>query len=188
MINTKKLKLDRLNFYIVDDEYVKFLSNFDKHIEHNKNEQRPYVGVVLKIREKYYYAPLSSPKSKHKIYKSNLSFFRMVNQKDKKQLGIIKFSNMIPVPLERIRLLDLKNKAYGYRRLLSEQYSYINITKNKKEIIEKAEKLYDIVTSDKKTKEAKFYKNLSCNFALLEEKCYEYERLTEKQNKDWQFT
>ena len=33
---------------------------------------------------------------------------------------------MIPVPQESVYLLDMKSKSYGYKRLLSEQYSYIN--------------------------------------------------------------
>ena len=43
---------------------------------------------------------------------------------------------MIPVPQECVYLLDIKNKNYGYKRLLSEQYSYINTTANKEKILE----------------------------------------------------
>ena len=75
---------------------------------------------------------------------------------------------MIPVPQESVYLLDIKNKSYGYKRLLSEQYSYINKPENKQKIID------NIVTNDKKNKVSKFYKDLSCNFKLLEEKCLEY--------------
>ena len=82
---------------------------------------------------------------------------------------------MIPVPQESVYLLDIKNKSYGYKRLLSEQYSYINKPDNKQKIIDKAEKIYNIVTNDKKNKLSKFYKDLSCNFKLLEEKCIEYQ-------------
>ena len=60
------------------------------------------------------------------------------------------------------------------RRLLSEQYSYINKPENKAKIIEKAEKIYNIVTKNSKSKMAKFYKDLSCDFKLLEEKSAEY--------------
>lgn len=82
---------------------------------------------------------------------------------------------MIPVPQESVYLLDIQNKSYGYKRLLSEQYSYINKPDNKQKIIDKAEKIYNIVTNDKKNKLSKFYKDLSCNFKLLEEKCIEYQ-------------
>lgn len=83
---------------------------------------------------------------------------------------------MIPVPQECVYLLDIKNKSYGYKRLLSEQYSYINTTANKEKILEKSEKLYNIVTNSKKSKLSKFYKDLSCDFKLLEEKSLEYKK------------
>ena len=83
---------------------------------------------------------------------------------------------MIPVPQESVYLLDMKSKSYGYKRLLSEQYSYINKPENKTKIIEKAEKIYNIVSNNSKSKMAKFYKELSCNFKLLEEKSKEYKK------------
>ena len=68
----------------------------------------------------------------------------------------------------------MKNKSYGYKRLLSEQYSYINRPENKLKIMEKAEKLYNIVSKNSKSKMVKFYKDLSCDFKLLEEKSIQY--------------
>ena len=174
MKTNKKIKLGKLNFYIIDDDYISYLSQFDKHIAYNKNQQRPYIGVVIIVQEHYYFAPLFSPKQKHKTYKENISFFRIINKKTKNELGIIRFSDMIPVPKEKVYLLDAKNKSYGYKRLLSEQYSYINMTENKRKIINKAEKIYEIVTKNSKSKMAKFYKDLSCDFKLLEEKCLQY--------------
>jgi len=85
---------------------------------------------------------------------------------------------MIPVPQDSIYLLDIKNKSYGYKRLLSEQYSYINLANNKSKIINKAEKLYFYATSNSKGKTAKFYKELSCDFKLLEEKSLDYKNET----------
>lgn len=81
---------------------------------------------------------------------------------------------MIPVPQNSVYLLDMKNKSYGYKRLLSEQYSYINRTENKQKILDKSNKLYNIVTKSSKSKMAKFYKDLSCDFKLLEQKSIEY--------------
>lgn len=174
MKDTKKIKLGKLNFYIIDDNYVKYLSRFDKHIAYNKNEKRPYIGVVIIVREHYYFAPLFSPKQKHKTYKDNLTFFKIKDTKTKNDLGIIRFSDMIPVPQEGVHLLDIKSKSYGYKRLLSKQYSYINRPENKAKIMEKAEKIYSIVTKNSKSKMDKFYKDLSCDFKLLEEKSAEY--------------
>ena len=174
MKDTKKIKLKKLNFYIIDDDYIKYLSEFDRHIAYNKNEKRPYIGVVIIVEEHYYFAPMFSPKVKHKTYKDNLTFFKIVNSKNKNDLGIIRFSDMIPVPQECVSLLDVTDKSYAYRRLLSEQYKYINRPENKQKIMDKAEKIYNIVTGTSKGKMAKFYKSLSCDFKLLEEKCLNY--------------
>lgn len=170
----KKTKLGKLNFYIIDNNYIEYLSQFDKHIAYNKNQKRPYIGVLIVVEEQFYFAPLFSPKPKHKTYKDNLTFFKIINEKNKKDLGIIRFSDMIPVPEECVYLLDIKSKSYGYKRLLSEQYSYINKSENRRKILNKSKKLYDIVTKSNKNKMTKFYKDLSCNFKLLEEKSLEY--------------
>lgn len=172
----KKLKLSKLNFYIIDDNYINYLSQFEQHIAYNKTQKRPYIGVVIMVEEHYYFAPLFSPKAKHKTYRDNLTFFKLVNPKNNNELGIIRFSDMIPVPQECVYLLDIKNKSYGYKRLLSEQYSYINMPKNKQKILEKSEKLYNIVTKSSNSKMARFYKGLSCNFKLLEQKSIEYKK------------
>lgn len=137
MNNTKKVKLKNLNFYIINDNYINYLSDFDKHIAYNKNQTRPYVGVIIIIESYFYFAPLFSPKVKHKNYKDNLTFFKIQETKTKKYLGLIRFSDMIPVPLECITPLDFKNKNYGYKRLIHEQYSYINTSENRIKILKK---------------------------------------------------
>lgn len=83
MKNDKKLRIGKLNFYIIDDNYIEYLSQFDKHIAYNKNEKRPYIGVVLIVENHYYFAPLFYPKQKHKTYKYNLTFFKIINEKQK---------------------------------------------------------------------------------------------------------
>lgn len=177
MKEVKKIKLEKLNFYFINENYINYLSKFDKHIAYNKNETRPYIGILICLENQYYFAPLFSPKNKHKMYKDNLSFFKIISLKTNKYLGMIRFTDMIPVPKECLYFIDISKQSYGYKRLLAEQYSYINMPKNKKIIISKAKQLYKIVTSfEEKSKTTNFYKNLSCNFRLLEEKCVEYEK------------
>lgn len=36
MISTKKINLNKLKFYTVDDAYIKLLSDFDKHVAYKK--------------------------------------------------------------------------------------------------------------------------------------------------------
>lgn len=62
MKNVKKNKINKLNFYIIDDDYVSFLGQFDKHIAYNKNQKRPYIGVLIIVDNHRYFVPLFSPK------------------------------------------------------------------------------------------------------------------------------
>lgn len=174
MKTNKKAKIKKLNFYTIDDNYINYLSQFDKHIAYNKSQKRPYIGILIIVENHNYFAPLFSPKQKHKLYKNNLTFFKIINSKNKNNLGIIRFSDMIPVPHKCVHLLDTKNKSYAYKRLISEQYSYINIPDNRQKIYDKSQKIYQIATSSSKSKMAKFYKDLCCNFQSLEQKCNEY--------------
>lgn len=89
-------------------------------------------------------------------------------------MGIIKFSSMIPVPNDCLKKLNIDDKKYGYKRLIQEQYSYINITKNRDRIKERARELYEIIISNKNTNKTRFYKKLSCDFKALEDKCQDY--------------
>ena len=44
-------KIENLNFYIVEDGYIEYASRWDHHIAYNKNNKRPYVGIVFKIKD-----------------------------------------------------------------------------------------------------------------------------------------
>ncbi len=54
--------MERLKFYNIDDEYIKYLYQFDKKVPYNKNNKRPYIGIVLEIKGTKYFAPMFSPK------------------------------------------------------------------------------------------------------------------------------
>ena len=45
---------ETLKFYIVEEKYIEYLSQFDKHVSWNKNQKRPYIGIVLKIEDYLY--------------------------------------------------------------------------------------------------------------------------------------
>ena len=80
----KKGKMEELLFYIVDKNYIKYLSEFEKHVSYNKDEighSRPYLGIVLKIEGYNYFVPLYSYKEHYSKYKNNPSFFFVYDRK-----------------------------------------------------------------------------------------------------------
>ena len=76
-----------------------------------------------------------------------------------------KLSTKVLIPLEEAMKYEKDEK---YKNLLMAQNNFIQQNTNK--IRNKAEKLYKIITVDKK----EFFINLSCNFKLLEKKANEY--------------
>lgn len=68
------------NFKIVrvNSDYCDYLRKFDSKVSYNKGSKklRPFVGVLFKIDKWEYFAPLSSPKPKHKLMKIDLIFLK----------------------------------------------------------------------------------------------------------------
>lgn len=161
------VKKETLKFYIVKEDYIIYLSKFDKHVSWNKEQKRPYIGIVLKIENYLYFAPLYSYKVGYDRYKDNPSFMRVKNKKGE-NVSIIRFAEMIPVPKEAIQLLDYNIRNKKYRDLLEAERIYIN--NNREKIYGKANKIYRNVVEIK----IPFFINISCNFKLLEQKSNKY--------------
>ena len=120
-----------LNFYYIKEEYIEYLRKFDKRIP---TKNRPYLGIVLKNKNYSYLAPLYSAKKKHKDYYMNGTFFRIYDY-DNKYIGLIRFSNMIPVQLKFIQKID-----YNISSRLYQEYYYIH--KHQYQIKKKAYNTY----------------------------------------------
>ena len=122
----------------VDSHYCDFLRNFDSKVSYNAGlkELRPFIGVLFKINDCEYFAPLSSPKIKHKRLKNTLD---MIKIKDG-EYGVINFNNMIPVTKNNYSIIDLnhtnKDNIGTYRlELLKNQLRWL--TKHREEIFKK---------------------------------------------------
>lgn len=154
-----------MRFYYIKDSYIEYLRQYDSKVAENKQERRPYVGVVLEIENIKYYAPFSSPKPKHQKMK-NSKDFRKIN---KGIYGAINFNNMIPVVDGAIVLIDIDNLSdEKYKRLLQNQYN--SIRDEKLQIIKTATKLHTLIfTSDEElTQYDLVIKQRCCNLPLLE--------------------
>mgnify|MGYP002580640988 CR=1 FL=1 len=153
-----------MRIYIVKEDYINYLKKFDDNIRDNKNESRPYIGILLEVNGMNYIAPLASPKEKHKSMKNNIDFFKLENG----DLGVINLNNMIPVHKENIveyNFEERHNRKYSI--LLTKQIRFIN--KNEDVIKNKANKLYNKVISGRS-----FIAKRCVNFELIEKKALEY--------------
>jgi len=156
-------KEETLKFYIVNEKYIEYLSEFDSHVSWNKEQKRPYIGIVLRVEEYLYFAPLYSYKDGYNKYKENPSFMRVKDRKGR-YVSIIRFAEMIPVPESAIQLLDFNSRGQKYRDLLQAESDFIN--NNRDVIYNKARKMYRNVAKIK----IPFFINISCDFKLLEGK------------------
>lgn len=162
-----KLKIVR-----VDSDYCDYLRKFDNKVSYNKNEKelRPFIGILFKIDTMEYFAPLSSPKLKHKKMRNMVDFFKIQDG----ELGAVNFNNMIPVKKNNYAIVDLNKEAltnseFKYQKLLKEQLDWLNA--NYHQVKNKSFKLYELYNSEKIPKNIK---DRCCNFKLLEDKCKEY--------------
>lgn len=166
-----------IRFVNIKENYIKFLNKVDPKVcLIKKGNSRPYIGILFTINDFNYFAPLSSPKVdnegeltekyKKKFQAENRPTFERI---DNLKYGTVNISNMIPVGEEQIIDINIDTlKDQKYKKLLQEQFIYCD--NNKKEIYDKAKKIYELVT----VKKVEFYIGLSCEFKLLEQKCREY--------------
>ena len=158
----------------VDSDYCDYLRKFDNKVSYNKFEKelRPFIGILFQIDTCEYFAPLSSPKLKHKKMKNTVDFFKIKDG----ELGAVNFNNMIPVNENNYSLVDLNKETLTvaelkYQKLLREQLDWLNA--NFKQVKNKSFKLYQLYISGKLPESIR---ERCCNFKLLEEKCVEYSK------------
>ena len=147
-----------MKFYHIKEDFITYLRQFDTKVAENKNQTRPYVGIVLEVNSVKYYAPFSSPKPKHKKMKNGKDFRKINNG----LYGAINFNNMIPVSDSALIEIDIANIAdVKYRRLLQNQYN--SIKADEKGILKTAENLRKLIF-DAET-------NLSAHDKVIKQRC-----------------
>lgn len=160
-----------MKFYHIKEDFITYLRQFDTKVAENKNQTRPYVGIVLEVNSVKYYAPFSSPKPKHKKMKNGKDFRKINNG----LYWAINFNNMIPVLNSALNEIDIANIAdVKYRRLLQNQYN--SIKADEKGILKTAENLRKLIFDDEKnlSEHDKVIKRRCCDLVLLEEKYIEW--------------
>jgi protein AbiQ len=138
-----------LSFYHADPAYCDFLRKADPRVPYisGNKERRPFVGVLIQIGEMGYFAPLTSPKPKHRTMKNQLDFFKI----DGGKLGAINFNNMIPIHPQCLIQVEYElvpgdtTLDAEYKNLIKDQKSWCDA--NKARILKMAQNLYRAITS-----------------------------------------
>ncbi|WP_355584985.1 type III toxin-antitoxin system ToxN/AbiQ family toxin [Xanthomonas cannabis] len=169
--------LKGIKFYVVTDSYVDYLRQFDAKVSFNK-AGRPYVGIVLEINARSYFAPLTSPKPKHDSIRDSLvTIFKLQDVDDlNNKLGMIQINNMIPAPTSEVSLLDFSALDEKYRRLLSKQLKCIKTRQD--DIKSRAAKLHRMVSGNP----AHVLSKSCCDFRELEARCAAFEVMLKASN------
>lgn len=153
-----------INFYDIDDQYIKYLRKYDYKVlsekSEDRNQTRKYVGIVFVNKTFKYFIPLSS-------YKANTydSMYESVSLKKIGKMAVIRINNMIPVVDEVINPIDfslISDKSYKF--LLQNEYQLIK--PREKEIRRDARIVYHYRINE--TNEGKRLYNICCDFKLLE--------------------
>ena len=167
---------DMEDFLLVrlDTDYCNYLRKFDYRVPDyvDRKEKRPFVGVLFEVHNCKYFAPLSSPKEKHKNMKSSIDFLKI----DDGKLGAINFNNMLPVTDKNIIIIDLniknENNENHYVKLLRQQLYWLN--RHNSKVYSRSQKLYSKYINNKLNINIR---NRCCDFKLLEEKCKIYNKI-----------
>ena len=163
--------MGKLNFYKINEKYVKYMSQFDNRIakSYDIKARRPFIGIVLNVDGILYFAPFTSPKPKHINMKNTVDFLKIAEG----ELGAINFNNMMPIPMEQCIKIDVENEPdETYKTLLHKQINWCNESKNTLLILNKAATLYTKLINKKLPQRII---DRCCDFKMLEEKCKEYE-------------
>lgn len=156
----------------VNSDYCDYLRKYDDKVVFNfgNKKLRPFVGILFTIGKIEYFAPLSSPKIKHKKLKNTIDLIKINDGR----YGVVNFNNMIPVMPNNYEIFDLNKKEIDSSK--NKRYELMNnqlrwLTKYKKEVYFKSKLLYVLYKNNKLPQNVK---NRCCNFLLLEKKCILY--------------
>lgn len=161
-----------MDFYRINEEYIKFLQRYEKNkrgvtkvpnIRYTDRNKFAF-GAVMQVNGINYYVSVSSFDKKQEA-----NILIRVSGDEKEVKGSLRFNYMVPVPDECIEKLVIKDvEDEKYRLLLNKEYQFC--MNNAERIQKKANKIYKIVTTNRK----QILTDNSCAFHILEEGCREY--------------
>lgn len=161
-----------MDFYRISEEYNKFLQAYEKerrgitkvpNVKYTDRNKFAF-GAVMQINGMNYYVSVSSFDKKQEA-----NILIRVPGDEKEVKGSLRFNYMVPVPDECIEKLVIKEiMDEKYRSLLNKEYRFC--IDNAERIQKKAEKIYKLVTTNRK----QILTDNSCAFHILEDGYREY--------------
>ena len=161
-----------MDFYRINEEYNQYLQRYEKenrgvtkvpNVRYTDRNKFAFVAV-MQVNGISYYVSVSSFDKKQEA-----NILIRVPGDEKEIKGSLRFNYMIPVPEECIERLIIKNiKDEKYRMLLNKEYRFC--MDNAERIQKKANKIYEMVTTNRKQK----LTDNSCAFRILEQGYREY--------------
>lgn len=150
-----------MDLYVIDRKYQIELAKNDKKFSNQKFSKinRPFIGPLI-FNGVTYFAPLCSPKEKHKDMNEKIDVIKIKNG----TLGVVNLNNMVPVPINYVKKInrnfnekniseDIKQK----RIILNKQLNWL---KQHPDLFGKTEVVFFIgatgIAHGKKEKDLKF--------------------------------
>lgn len=159
-----------IQFYEVDDEYIRYLRSIDNKVLSekfgNRDQTRKYIGIIFNNQSFKYFIPLSS-------YKPDTydSMYESISLKKISDIAVIRINNMIPIVDEVIHPVDFSSITDGsYKNLLQNEYKIIK--SREKEIRRDARIVYFYRTNFKN--EGRPLYKICCDFRTLESAAQEW--------------
>ena len=161
-----------MDFYRIDEEYNRFLQKYEKekrgvtkvpNIRYTDRNKFAF-GAVMQVNGMNYYVSVSSFDKKQEA-----NILIRVSGDEKEVKGSLRFNYMIPVPeecLEKLVIKDIEDEKY--RLLVNKEYRFC--IDNAERIQRKANKIYEMVTTNRK----QILTDNSCAFHILEDGYREY--------------
>ena len=156
----------------VDAQYLRFLRSSDSRISQKNN--RPFLAFAVYINEQHYAIPITSQTfrlNKDGIEDKTLRRNPLSTDEIKvgnNYYGAILHNNMIPIHESLIQIIDIDNESAIEQSRLLPKVQFIR--KHFDDIVKKSNKVYDIVTKEKRP----FFVKFCCDFEKLEKQLKEY--------------
>jgi len=162
-----------LDFYEISADYISYLLQFDSKVpkvdySNTGRYDKFLCGIILTVNDQNYFAPISSFVTKQR---TNI----IIKNEKGKPISSIRFSFMIPVPLNEVSVKRIKDEpSLKYRRLLDYELRFCR--RNANTIIRLAKYVYSSVVEKKDSHIA----INCCDFTKLEAACTNYTQIRGK--------